>query len=210
MLALSTRRQHLPQQHFPTTTASPPSSHQLSYQQLPQQFAAQQFFDEKLLHDYLESQQQQSFGTALSSAPDSFMTSAYDFANPAIRIQQSTPTPQLPQNSFSQAPMLSTSVASSGLESWNSYGLVQSSLQTRADSGNSGHQRAASSSSVGSSASQYQAVGSTGYQYVAHPVDSPSHSQVLWLTHQTSLTHLLGPSPIIFPLPHIRQLKNLS
>jgi len=160
MLALSTKRQHLPQQHYSPTIPSPPSSHQLSYQQLPQQFAAQQFFvDEKLLHDYLESQQQ-SFGTPASSAPDSLMTSAFDFANPAIRIQQSTPTPQLPQNGYSQAPMLSTSATSTGLESWNP-----------------GHHRAASSSSVGSSASQYQAVGpSTGYQGFTNHLPTPTHT----------------------------------
>lgn len=179
MLALPTRRQHLPQQHQTPTIPSPPSSQHLSYQQLPQQFAAQQFFDQKLLHDYLESQQQ-SFGTAATSAPNTFMTAAYDFANPAIRIQQSTPTPQLAQAGFSQAPMLSANAANSGLESWNTYGSVQQSLQTPAQSQNRGHQRASSSSSVGSSASQYPAAGpSQGYQYVAHPGFSPSHSAAM-------------------------------
>lgn len=176
MLALPTRRQHLPQQHPTQTIPSPPSSQHLSYQQ-PQQFAAQHLFDQKLLHDYLESQQQ-SFGTSAVSAPNSFMTSAYDFANPAIRIQQSTPTPQISQSGFSQPPMLSTNVASTGLESWNSYGNVQGqSLQTPVQNQNRGHQRASSSSSVGSSASQYQAVGpSAGYQAFSNHLPTPTHT----------------------------------
>jgi hypothetical protein len=174
MLAQPTRRQHLPTQHHTTTIPSPPSS-QHSYQQLPQQFAAQHFFDQKLLNDYLDSQQQ-SFDSSTSSAPNSYMTSAYNFANPAIRIQQSTPTPQ----GFAQPPMLSTSNNNTGLESWN-YGSVQGqSLQTPSQHQNRGHQRASSSSSVASSASQFQAVGpSTGYQYVAHPENLPSHSGAL-------------------------------
>jgi hypothetical protein len=160
MLAQPTRRQHIPQQSIP----SPPSS-QLSYQQLPQQFAAQHLYGQKLLHDYLESQQQSS---------NSYMTNVYtDFANPAIRIQQSTPTPQLPQSGFSQPPMLSTSNNGSGFDSWN-YGNAQGqSLQTPTSAG---HHRASSSSSAGSSASHYQSVGpSANYQYVAQSENSPSH-----------------------------------
>lgn len=169
MLALPTQRHHL------STIPSPPSSHS-SYQHLPQQFAAQHLYDQKLLNDYLESQQQ-SYGTSSSSAPNSYMTSAYtDFANPAIRIQQSTPTPQLPQG-FAQPPMLSTSNTSTGLESWN-YGNVQGqSLQTPHQNQNRGHQRASSSSSVGSSASQYQAVGpSAGYQSFQNHLPTPTHT----------------------------------
>jgi len=161
MLAQTTRRQHIPQQ----STSSPQSS-QLSYQHLPQQFAAQQhFFDQKLLHDYLESQQQSS---------NHYMTNAYtDFANPAIRIQQSTPTPQLSQSGFAQPSMLSTSHNDAGFDSWN-YGNAQSqSLQTPTSAGQN---RASSSSSAGSNTSQYQSIGhSTGYQYVAQPENLPSH-----------------------------------
>lgn len=97
------------------------------------------------------------------------MTSAYsDYANPAIRVQQSTPTPQ--PLSY-QSSMLSSSTSGTGIESWNSYGNVQGqSLQTPTHTQNRGHQRASSSSSVGSSASQYQSVVPAGsYQYVAHP-----------------------------------------
>lgn len=175
MLALPTQRHHL------STIPSPPSSHS-SYQQLPQQFAAQHLYDQKLLNDYVESQQQ-IYGTSSGSAPNPYMTSAYtNFANPAIRIQQSTPTPQLPQG-FAQPPMLSANNTNTGLESWNNYGNVQGqSLQTPSQNQNRnrGHQRASSSSSVGSSASQYQAVGpSSGYQYVARPEYSPSHETAL-------------------------------
>jgi hypothetical protein len=176
MLAPSTRRQHIPQQSI----SSPPSSHHISYPQLPPQFAAQQqqLFDQKLLHDYLESQQQTFGNHAVSSAPTSFMTTAYtDFANPAIRIQQSTPTPQLSQTGFSQSPMLSTSSNGSGLDSWN-YGNLQSqSLQTPSHNQSRGHQRASSSSSVGSSASQYQAVGpSASYQAFSNHLPTPTQT----------------------------------
>jgi hypothetical protein len=164
MLVLPTRRQHLSQQHHTPTISSPSTSEHLSYLQQPQHYDAQHLFDQKLLNDYLESQQQ----------VNTFMTSAYsDFSNPAIRVQQSTPTPQLQQNNFSQPPMLSTNVNGGGLESWNSYGQ---SLHTPAQS-QKGHQRASSSSSVGSNASQYQPAGqSAGYQYVAHSEHSPSQS----------------------------------
>ena len=171
MLALPARRQHLAHHHHTPTTPSPPNPHNTPYHQLPQTFAAQHLFDQKLLNDYLESQQQ-SFGS------DSFMTSAYtDFASPAIRVQQSTPTPQPSQSNYSHISMLPTTI-NSGLESWHSYGNVQGqSLQTPSRNQNRGHQRASSSSSTGSSASQFQAVGPTaGYQYVAYPNCSPSQS----------------------------------
>ncbi|KAF1940795.1 hypothetical protein EJ02DRAFT_221560 [Clathrospora elynae] len=171
MLALPNRRQHLPQQHHTPAIPSPPSSQHDALQHLPQHYAAQHFFDQKLLNDYLESQQQ-SFGASSSGAPNSFMTSAYtDYANPAIRIQQSTPTPQLPQSGFTQPPMIATSTNGS----WN-YGDEQGqSLQTPSQHQHRGHQRASSSSSAGSSASQYQAAGpSAGYQYVDYSASADS------------------------------------
>jgi hypothetical protein len=158
MLAQPTRRQHIVPQHYTSTISSPPSSQHLSYQQVPQQFATQQqLFDQKLLNDYLESQQQ-SYANNIN-APTSFMGSAYtDFANPAIRVQQSTPTPQALSNGYPSS-MLSND--------WSSYGNVQSqSLQTPVQTQNKGHQRAASSSSVGSSGSQYQSAPAANYQYV--------------------------------------------
>lgn len=169
MLAQPTRRQHIVPQHYTPTIPSPPSSQHLAYQHLPQQnFATQQqLYDQKLLHDYLLSQQQ-SFGTISTNAPNSFMTSAHtDFANPAIRVQQSTPTPQPLSNGY-QPSMLSSSTTGTGLDGWNSYGNVQGqSLQTPTHVQNRGHQRASSSSSVGSSASQYQSITpAANYQYV--------------------------------------------
>lgn len=108
------------------------------------------------------------------------MTGAYDFSNPAIRIQQSTPTPQLP-SSFAHTPMLhATNGTVSGLENWNAYannvqGNNTQSLQT--PRAGRTHQRASSSSSIGSNGSQYQAVGPTAsYQYVAHSENLPSSS----------------------------------
>ncbi|KAL1597397.1 hypothetical protein SLS59_007427 [Nothophoma quercina] len=160
MLAQPTRRQHIVPQHY-STIPSPPSSQHLAYQQLPQQFATQQqLYDQKLLNDYIESQQQ-SYG----NAPNSFMQSAYtDFASPAIRVQQSTPTPQ----SLGYQPSMLSNSTNSG---WNLYGNVQGqSLQTPVQNQNRGHQRASSSSSVGSSASHYQSAPAANYnQYVAHP-----------------------------------------
>ncbi|KAJ4986462.1 hypothetical protein SVAN01_08024 [Stagonosporopsis vannaccii] len=157
MLAQPTRRQHIVSQHYTPANLSPPSSQHLAYQQVPQHFATQQqLFDHKLLNDYLESQHQ-SFSTNIN-APNSFMSAYTDFTSPAIRVQQSTPTPQPLSNSYN------SSMLSNG---WNSYGSVQSqSLQTPVQNQSRGHQRASSSSSVGSSASQYQSAPATSY----HPM----------------------------------------
>lgn len=174
MLAQPTRRQHIVPQHYTSTIPSPPSSQHLSYQQAPQQFATQQqLFDQKLLNDYLESQQQ-SYANNIN-APTSFMGSAYtDFANPAIRVQQSTPTPQPLSNGYSSS-MLSND--------WSSYGNAQSqSLQTPVQTQNKGHQRAASSSSVGSSGSQYQSAPAPNYQYVTTHSGKTARSRFLSAT----------------------------
>ena len=145
MLVQPTRRQHLPQQAHTPTIPSPSSSLQNDYQPLPQHFATQYPFDKQILDNYIA--QQQSLATP-------YMTTAYgDFASPAIRVQQSTPTPQLPQSSFSHPSMLSASNGS-GLDNWN-YNTQQPLQKSHR-----GHQRASSSSSVGSGGSHYQAVGS--------------------------------------------------
>jgi hypothetical protein len=172
MLAQPTRRQHIAPQHHTPTIPPPSPAHSLNYNQLPQQFAAQHFFDPKLLHDYLESQQQ-SFAVPAASAPDSFMPSAY-YANPAIRVQQSTPTPNL-SNAFNQSSMLSSTATAPGRDTWSSYGNAQAqSLQTPSNGQQRGHQRASSSSSVGSGVSQYQPVApsNNNFQYVLHPEQS--------------------------------------
>jgi hypothetical protein len=162
MLALP-QRQH---QHLPHLSSSP--HHQPQTLNLDQ--LTQQLYDQKLLHDYLDSQQH-SFNPAIviDQQSNPFMTSAYHYPNPAIRVQQSTPTPQL-STSYSPSPMLSTHATASGLDNWNSYnGNVQAqTLQTPVSRSGRTHQRAASSSSVGSTGSQYP--------YVAHSESSPSCS----------------------------------
>lgn len=187
MLALPTRRQHIAQGPI----SSPHQAQYNSYQQTPHHLVAAQYpVDQKLLNDYLESQQQ-SYCAPASTSNNTFMSSAYtDFANPSIRIQQSTPTPQLQQNAFPQPQMLATGANNNGLESWNYNQSLQTPSQDR------GHQRASSSSSAGSAASQYQAVGPTAsYQYVAFAtttfIDSSSVADTLTRTFSN---HLPTPS----------------
>lgn len=183
MLALHptrTHHHHLPQQH--PAAPQPPhlSSPSLSFDQLAAQLSAQQLYDSKLLQDYLESQQP-SFDIDADVASNPFMTAAYDFSNPAIRIQQSTPTPQQ-TSGFAPAPMLSTA-----LDNWAAYNSnVQGQSQTLqtpvSRSAGSSHQRTSSSSSVGSSASQYQtaasaAAGFPSFSNVAsHNLPTPTHT----------------------------------
>jgi hypothetical protein len=89
---LETDDQHIVPQHY-RSIPSPPSSQHLSQQQL---------FDQKLLNNFLESQQQSY--TNNINAPTSVMGSAHsDFANPAIRVQHLTPTPQRLSNRFSSS-----------------------------------------------------------------------------------------------------------
>lgn len=180
MLALPQRRQHLPQTHSSSALPSPISPQQLSFDLLSQQLSAQQLYDQKLLNDYIQSQR--SFAgsaTAVEEVPNSFMTTAYEF-NPAIRIQQSTPTPQLPA---AYPPSMNATGAPIN-NNWNAFqnmsGNTQS-LQTPAQSRTGKtHQRASSSSSVGSAGSQYQSVGpSASYPYVALSENLPSSSALL-------------------------------
>lgn len=180
MLALPQRRQHLPQTHSSAALPSPISPQQLSFDLLSQQLSAQQLYDQKLLNDYIESQRTfADAAPAVDEAPNSFMTTAYDF-NPAIRIQQSTPTPQLPA---AYPPSMNATGASIS-NNWNAFqnmpGNTQS-LQTPAQSRTGKtHQRASSSSSVASAGSQYQSVGpSPNYPYVALSDNSPSSSALL-------------------------------
>jgi hypothetical protein len=197
MLAQPTRRQHIVPQHY-STIPSPPSSEHLAYQQLSQQpFATQQqLFDQKLLNDYLESQQQ-PYNTSIN-ASNSYMSAYTDFANPAIRVQQSTPTPQPSSNGY-QSSMLSNG--------WNTYGNVQNqSLQTPVQNQNRGHQRASSSSSVGSSASQYQSAPAASYQYVA-PTGT---ARPFYMPRTLADISSIGHSRITYPPLHIHLLKTRS
>ena len=180
MLALPQRRQHLSQTHPTTTLPSPTSPQQLSFDHLSQQLSAQQLYDQKLLNDYLESQRTfTDSAISVDDVPNSFMPGAYNFS-PSIRIQQSTPTPQLP-TTYPQTPMLATNATGAGFDNWNSYNNMpgnSQSLQTPTQSrASKTHQRASSSSSVGSAASQYQTAGpAANYSYVAHSENLPSSS----------------------------------
>ncbi|KAK7190837.1 uncharacterized protein CC84DRAFT_1186292 [Paraphaeosphaeria sporulosa] len=180
MLALPQRRQHLPQTHSSATLPSPTSPQQLSFDQLSQQLSAQQLYDQKLLNDYIESQRTfADSNITVDGVSNSFMTGAYDF-NPSIRIQQSTPTPQLPA---AYPPSMNATGATIN-NNWNAFqnmsGNTQS-LQAPAQSRTGKtHQRASSSSSVGSAGSQYQTVGPTAsYPYVALSENLPSSSALL-------------------------------
>ncbi|KAF2441839.1 hypothetical protein P171DRAFT_365790 [Karstenula rhodostoma CBS 690.94] len=175
MLALPPRRQHLPQTHSSATLPSPTSPQQLSFDQL-----SQQLYDQKLLNDYLESQRTfVDSAIAVDGLPHSFMTSAYDF-NPSIRVQQSTPTPQLP----AAYPPSSMNATGATLNNWNAFQNMSGnsqSLQTPAQSRTGKtHQRASSSSSVGSAGSQYQPVGPTAsyptFSAVSNHLPTPTHT----------------------------------
>lgn len=188
MLAQPQKRQHLPLHHHSTLPSPPPSSQhsQFAFNGLPE-LSAQESFQQKLLHDYLEQSYPNPVvvDNELPVEPNPFMTGAYDFSNPAIRIQQSTPTPQLP-SSFAHTPMLhATNGTVSGLENWNAYannvqGNNTQSLQTPRTGRT--HQRASSSSSIGSNGSQYQAVGPT----TSYHADEPSRA---FQNHLPTPTH---------------------
>lgn len=204
MLALPHRRQHsIQQQHHSSSTATPASTTQPSNTLLPsplspqtfsldalsQQLSAQQaqqFVDQKLLNDYLESQQT-TFNPQLAldpSASNPFMSASYDFTNPQIRVQQSTPIPQHTA-AFSASPMLSTHVATTatGLDDWstNSYnaGLQDSqTLQTPQQSRSERtHQRAPSSSSIGSAG--YQTFSNVTSNHLPTPTPTPTQDSFM-------------------------------
>ena len=184
MLVLPQERQHPSQttHHHPSTLPSPASSQQLSFEQLSQQLSAQQLYsDPKLLHDYLDSQQSFADSAVGDNISHPFMPSAFDYSSPAIRIQQSTPTPQLGA-AYTPASMLSANATR--LDNWNAYNNVPGTSQslqtpTQARSGRT-HQRASSASSVGSSGSQYQTIGSTAtyptFSNVPNHLPTPIHT----------------------------------
>jgi len=86
---------------------------------------------------------------------DEYMSSAFDFAGPAIRIQNSTPTPQFSYGNYPQQSVLVDGVQNTN--NWvfgdsNAQMLSGSSLQTPTlNRRNRSHQRVPSSSSAGSS-----------------------------------------------------------
>lgn len=187
MLALNPRRQHLQhlQHSYPSTLPSPPPSQSSLFDALSQTSFSplQAEFNEKFLRSYLESVPQFATQSTIDNDqtdPDQYMTGTFEFQSPAIRIQQSTPIPQLP-SSYSQSPMLATA-NSNGLQNWNSYennGQMDTtqSLHTPVHRTSRTHQRATSSSSIGSNGSQYHTAGhTTSYPYIANSENSPSAS----------------------------------
>jgi len=187
MLALNPGRQHLQhlQHSYPSTLPSPPPSQSSLFDALSQtSFSPSQAeFNEKFLRSYLESVPQFATQSTIGNDQtdtDQYMTGTFEFQSPAIRIQQSTPIPQLPSG-YSQLPMLATA-NSNGLQNWNSYennGQMDTtqSLHTPVHRTSRTHQRATSSSSIGSNGSQYHTAGhTTSYPYIANSENSPSAS----------------------------------
>lgn len=184
MLALNPRRQHL-QHSYPATLPSPPPSQSSLFDALSQtSFSPSQAeFNEKFLRSYLESVPQFATQSTIDNDQtdsDQYMTGTFEFQSPAIRIQQSTPIPQLPSG-YSQSPMLATA-NSNGLQNWNSYENNEQmdttqSLHTPVHRTSRTHQRTTSSSSIGSNGSQYHTAGhTTSYPYIANSENSPSAS----------------------------------
>lgn len=188
MLALNPRRQHL-QHSYPSTLPSPPQSQSSLFDALSQASLSPSpaELSEKLLRSYLESVPPFTTQFATQSVidndqtdTDQYMTGTFDFQSPAIRIQQSTPIPQLP-SSYSQSPMLATT-NNNGIQNWNSYennGQMDTTqpLQTPVHRASRTHQRATSSSSIGSNGSQYHTAGhTTTYPYIANSENSPPAS----------------------------------
>ncbi|OCK75992.1 hypothetical protein K432DRAFT_446328 [Lepidopterella palustris CBS 459.81] len=185
MLAIHARQQHF-HDSYSSRIPSPPPSQSSFLDTTSHTSTASTQADFDVVQTYLESLQPFAASTTVDRPlpeSDQYMTSAYNFSNPAIRIQQSTPIPQF-SSGYSQTSMLPTS-NNSGLQNWNSYennGRMDTtqSLQTsihRTNRTHHTHQRAASSSSIGSNGSQYQTAGhTTGYPYVANSENSPSAS----------------------------------
>ncbi|KAF9637182.1 Zinc finger C2H2-type protein [Lasiodiplodia theobromae] len=94
MLACYPRRQHANSSSLP----SPTSSHFNFLSNLHNQDSVPsptELQNDRLLRNYFQQQSSTSRPDANQFA-DQYMTGSYDFSNPSIRIQQSTPGPQLP------------------------------------------------------------------------------------------------------------------
>ncbi|KAF2840852.1 hypothetical protein M501DRAFT_930782 [Patellaria atrata CBS 101060] len=119
-------------------------------------------YDQKLIEHYLAS-------TASFSAPELaealYMPGAYDLPQPDIRIQQSTPIPQLPTG-FDQS--MSQVNESNNTNHWNIYNMSNGQLEARS------HQRATSTSSIQSNGSaQYSQGSSNSFAFLANSDHSP-------------------------------------
>jgi hypothetical protein len=159
--------------HFAAAPSSPPSSH----------------YDAKPPARQQQQQQQEPVPTTFdSSSPNQFMSSAYSLENPAIRVQQSTPTPglHLPAgHSQSQQHLQfdNSSTNTYGAQYWNqSFGsggqmVATQNLQTPGLTRSRPHQRNQSSSSIGSSgsASPYSQ-GHATYTYATSDASPAAHT----------------------------------
>lgn len=174
MLALDLRRQS---HHYRIDHPSPALQHpHLQFQQPHNQFipSPTEFnSNNKTASGFFDS----SSATVDSSSQNQYMTDAYSYANPAIRIQQSTPTPGL------ELPQVYTDTSS--LNQWNAYSannhmVATRPLQAAAINRNRTHQRAQSSSSMGSSSSGSpftQGHAPYGYSVAdSSPLSKPSHN----------------------------------
>lgn len=156
MLACYPRRQHADTCSLPSPT--PSSTLPFFNYTLPHAGSVPsptELSNDRLLRNYF---QQQSASLPHTNA-DQYMTGSYDFSNPSIRIQQSTPGPQLPAT-YSTANLMMDNGANA--LSWDTFGnngqlaTGPSSLHSSAINNNRrSHQRSPSSSTTGSNISAY-------------------------------------------------------
>ncbi|KAH7030543.1 hypothetical protein B0J12DRAFT_768400 [Macrophomina phaseolina] len=178
MLACYPRRQHADTSSLP----SPTPSHLNFYTNLSQP-SPTELQNDRLLRNYF--QQQSSTPLPTTSRPDAnqyadqYMTSSFNFSNPSIRIQQSTPAPQLP-STYSTTNLMMDNGANT--LSWDTFGnnsqltAGPSSLHSSAiNNSRRSHQRSPSSSTNGSNVeSSYTADDISGT--FSNHLPTPSHT----------------------------------
>jgi hypothetical protein len=138
---------------------------------------------------YFDTQAVIDSSTSQGLNSNQYMTDHYDFQNPAIRIQQSSPTPglQLPQSFTDSSP---------SYNDWNNYSnngqMINRSLHAAAFQRNRSHQRAQSSSSMGSNASGSpfsQGHAPYGYEMKGQNYNSQDQSSSAFSNHLPTPTH---------------------
>ncbi|KAK3082342.1 hypothetical protein LTS18_004254 [Coniosporium uncinatum] len=164
------RRQHHP--HYSPNDLPSPTSSQISYlENLPYSqrksspfeydstAVAQQYYDSLLAADYATSQPSKPTDNTQYMSQD---YNVYD--NPSIRVQQSTPQPQLQQYGFPQQTVVANGAGNNHNYNWPTFADYQgqmtgTSYSTSTNSHRNSHQRHPSSSSVGSNYSTGHAPG---------------------------------------------------
>lgn len=161
------------------TFSSPPSSQSFTFSGLPLLPSANPTFDQKLLNDYLESQQLSfatgAFGPDTTTLADSYMNNGgFDYGNPAIRIQQSTPQP----STFAHTSM---ALPAQNQNTWSNAPMPNQTLQTPKSNSTRTHQRNSSASSIASDASaaaSYRSAGDSSRPFSNHlPTPSQTPTQ---------------------------------